>query len=83
MPDHRPLLCWLTGPEFIQVEPETQKPRAPPRVVRNHRLKQQDKRTEDKYISKLRELNTADGLSSDVTPAETPKTLLRMSTNGV
>ena len=40
-------------------------------------------RTVDKYISKLRELNTADGRTSNVTPAEATQTLLRLSKNEV
>ena len=75
MSDHRPLLCRPTEPEFIQVEPSTQKLRAPPRVVRKHGLKQQGRKTVGQYISKLRELNTADGLTRTGTPPSTGSTM--------
>ena len=28
--DHHPLLCWLAGPDFIPIDPVTQKPRRTP-----------------------------------------------------
>ena len=36
-----------------------------------------------KYIDKLRELNTADGLTNEGTPVEADQTVLRLSKNDV
>ena len=60
MSDHRLLLCWINGPTFIQPEPDGQKPRYPPCVVRKHGLKKEDTKTVDDYICELCKLNTAD-----------------------
>ena len=60
----------------------TQKPRKPPRQVRKHSLKQEDKKTVAKYVAKLKQLNSEDGLGSGM-PAEAAQTLLRLSKNGV
>ena len=61
----------------------TQKPRKPPRQVRKHGLKQEDKKTVAKYVAKLKQLNSDDGLDSTGSPAEAARTLYRLSKNGV
>ena len=81
--DHRPLLCWLTGPAFIQLVLDGQNPRHPACSVRRHGLKKEDKKTVDDYFCELRKLNAADDLQGTGGPVQTAMTLLRLSKNGV
>ena len=72
--DHRPLLCWLAGPAFIQLDQDGQKPRPPPCAVRKHGLKKEDNKTVDAYITELRKLNTEDKLGETKDPVQAAKT---------
>ena len=83
MSDHRPLLCWVSGPSFIQLDPGTQKPRPPPMVVRKHGLKKEDRKTIDAYITELRKLNMEDKIEVTADPVLAATTLRRLPKNGV